>query len=103
MSADLGQVGYKPILIESDSARQELMNNLQLDTESNTDSNSIGSECNLLEAFDNLWASIEDKKGDTNYTILLLIHSGSPRQCKYCRVSLIRIPRNRQNLFVFTG
>ena len=71
----LGQVGYKPLLIESDSARQEMMNNLQLETESNMDSGSMGSVCNLLEAFDNLWACIEEKKGRIIASKLCTVYS----------------------------
>lgn len=39
------------------------MSNLQLDTGSNIDSSSVGSVCHLLEAYENLWVCLEDKKG----------------------------------------
>eukprot|EP00800_Vazella_pourtalesii_P015667 TRINITY_DN4293_c0_g1_i2.p1 TRINITY_DN4293_c0_g1~~TRINITY_DN4293_c0_g1_i2.p1 ORF type:complete len:886 (-),score=201.79 TRINITY_DN4293_c0_g1_i2:260-2917(-) len=65
-----GQVGYKPILIESDSARNELMSNLQLDTGSNIDSSSVGSVCHLLEAYENLWVCLEDKKELCDHGVL---------------------------------
>ncbi|KAI6647327.1 Protein FAM65B isoform X2 [Oopsacas minuta] len=64
-----GQVGYKPILIESDSARKELMSNLDLDLCSNN-SETNGSVCNLLEAYDNLWVCIEEKKDFCEYVVL---------------------------------